>query len=77
MEQLRTTRRQWKGVVTRHLGTLERLVTEEDSDGVNERLSKIRSILKNLNLRMMLTFKLWKMIVNRRSSFYQKVKSGF
>ena len=42
MEQLRSTRRQWKGVVTRHLGTLERLVTEEDSDGVNERLSKMK-----------------------------------
>ena len=31
-------RRQRKGVVTRHLGTLERLIAEEDVDGVQSRL---------------------------------------
>ena len=31
-------RRQRKGVVTRHLGTLDRLIAEEDVDGVQNRL---------------------------------------
>ena len=31
-------RRQRKGVVTRHLGTLGRLIAEEDVDGVQHRL---------------------------------------
>ena len=34
-------RRQRKGVVTRHLGTLERLVAEEDADGVQRRLESV------------------------------------
>ena len=35
-------RRQRKGVVTRHLGTLERLVAEEDIDGVRSRLDRVK-----------------------------------
>ena len=34
-------RRQRKGVVTRHLGTLERLISEEDVDGVQSRLESV------------------------------------
>ena len=34
-------RRQRKGVVTRHLGTLERLIAEEDVDGVRNRLESV------------------------------------
>ena len=34
-------RRQRKGVVTRHLGTLERLIAEEDVDGVRSRLESV------------------------------------
>ena len=34
-------RRQRKGVVTRHLGTLDRLIAEEDVDGVRSRLESV------------------------------------
>ena len=34
-------RRQRKGVVTRHLGTLDRLIAEEDVDGVQNRLESV------------------------------------
>ncbi len=35
-------RRQRKGVVTRHLGMLERLVAEEDVDAVQSRLDSVK-----------------------------------
>ena len=42
IDQLRRLRSQRKGVITRHLGTLDRLVAEEDVDSVKERLERLK-----------------------------------
>ena len=41
-DEERVVRRQRKAAITRHLGTLERLVAEEDVDDVKERLDVIK-----------------------------------
>ena len=41
-EEDKARRRQRKGVITRHIGTLERLVVEEDGDAVQNRLDCIK-----------------------------------
>ena len=41
-EAQRVVRRQRKAAITRHLGTLERLVAEEDVDDVKERLDIVK-----------------------------------
>ena len=41
-DEERVVRRQRKAAITRHLGTLERLVAEEDVDNVKERLNTIK-----------------------------------
>ena len=40
---LRTVRRQRKAAITRHLGKLSRLRTENDTDGVVEQLEKLKT----------------------------------
>ena len=41
-DEERVVTRQRKAAITRHLGTLERLVAEEDVDNVKERLNTIK-----------------------------------
>ena len=47
-EQLKTQRRQGKGVVTRHLRTINRLINEDNVEQVREQLDKLRSAFNNL-----------------------------
>ncbi|XP_076036814.1 uncharacterized protein LOC143022477 [Oratosquilla oratoria] len=43
MEQAKVVRRQRKAAVTRHLGTLCRLIAEEDIAGITDRLDRVRT----------------------------------
>ena len=47
-EQLKTQRRQGKGIVTRHLRTINRLINEDKVEQVREQLDKLRSAFDNL-----------------------------
>ena len=47
-EQLKTQRRQGKGVITRHLRTINRLINEDKVEQVREQLDKLRSAFDNL-----------------------------
>ena len=44
VEQRRKVRCQRKGVVTRHLGNLQRLIAEDDVEAVRARLSKLKVV---------------------------------
>ena len=55
-------RRQRKGVITRRLSTLERLVVEEDGDAVQNRLDCIqKSRLVSSRLHMISTITHWRL----------------
>ena len=47
-EQLKTQRREGKGVITRHLRTINRLINEDNVEQVPEQLDKLRSAFDNL-----------------------------
>ena len=48
LKQLKTLRRQGKGVITRHLRTINRLINEEKVKQVREQLDKLRSAFDTL-----------------------------
>ena len=49
-DEERVVRRQRKAAITRHLGTLERLVAEEDVDDVKERLDIVKGSFREFEI---------------------------
>ena len=49
-EAQRVVRRQRKAAITRHLGTLERLVADEDVDDVKERLDIVKGSFRDFEI---------------------------